>query len=358
MTDEQLTPIRSGHDFDRDRLAAYLAVHLPDFRGLLRVRQFEGGQSNPTFLLDTPGVDTPGVDTPGVDTPGKRYVLRKKPPGELLPSAHLIEREYRVMAALAGTGVPVPKVYLLCEDDAVIGTPFFVMDYVSGRLLRDPALPGLAPEQRPAVFDALIRTLAALHTVDVDAVGLGDYGRRGGYVARQIKRWSQQYQATETETIAAMDRLIEWLPEHIPAEDSTALVHGDYRIDNLLFHPDRPEVLAVLDWELSTLGHPLADLAYACMVYHVRLPDGYLGEVAGRDGIPTEADVVECYCRYSGRDGIPDWPFYLAFSLFRYAAIVQGVHYRGLQGNASSQRADAYGALARTAAGKARELVS
>lgn len=342
MSDEQLTPVRTGHDFDQARLADYLAAQLPGFRGPLAVRQFEGGQSNPTFLLETPD---------------RRYVLRKKPPGELLPSAHLIEREYRVMAALADTDVPVPTMHLLCEDDTIIGTPFFVMDYITGRLLRDPALPGLSAAQRPALFDAQMRTLAALHAVDVDAVGLGDYGKRGGYVARQIKRWSQQYRATETETIAAMDRLIEWLPEHIPAEDSTALVHGDYRIDNLLFHSERPEVLAVLDWELSTLGHPLADLAYTCMVYHVRLPDGYLGDVSGRDGVPTETELVARYCEYSGRDGIADWPFYLAFSLFRYAAIVQGVHYRGLQGNASSQRAGVYGTLARTASEAAWRLV-
>lgn len=347
MTDEQLTPIRAGHAFDQTRLAEYLTDHLPGFHRPLSVRQFEGGQSNPTFLLDTPGVETPE----------RRYVLRKKPSGELLPSAHLIEREYRVMAALADTAVPVPKVHLLCEDAAIIGTPFFVMDYITGRLLRDPALPGLSPDQRPAVFDAQMRTLAALHAVDIDAAGLGDYGKRGAYVARQIKRWSQQYRATETETIAAMDRLIDWLPEHLPTEDSTALVHGDYRIDNLLFHPERPEVLAVLDWELSTLGHPLADLAYTCMVYHVRLPDGYLGDAAGHDGVPTEAELVARYCEYSGRNGITDWPFYLAFSLFRYAAIVQGVHYRGLQGNASSQRAARYGALARTASEAAWNLV-
>lgn len=342
MSDEQLTPVRSGHDFDRDRLAAYLAAHLPGFAGPLAVRQFEGGQSNPTFLLETPQ---------------RRYVLRKKPPGELLPSAHLIEREYRVMRALAETAVPVPRVHLLCEDAAVIGTSFFVMDYAAGRLLRDPALPGLDPAERTAIHRAATRTLAALHSVDIDAVGLGDFGRRGGYVTRQIKRWSQQYRATETETIAAMDQLIDWLPAHVPAEDATALVHGDYRLDNLLFHADRPQVLAVLDWELATLGHPLADLAYTCMVYHLRLPDGYLGGVAGRVGIPTEAELVDEYCRHSGREGIADWSFFLAFSLFRYAAIVQGVHYRGLAGNASSERASAYGRLARTAAEAAWALV-
>ncbi|MDX1606876.1 MAG: phosphotransferase, partial [Candidatus Competibacterales bacterium] len=272
-TDEQLTPVRAGHDFDRDRLADCLAAGLPGFAGPLQVRQFEGGQSNPTFLLETPE---------------RRYVLRKKPPGELLPSAHLIEREYRVMAALADSAVPVPRVHLLCEDAAVIGTSFFVMDYVPGRLLRDPALPGLAPEQRRAVHRAMVQTLADLHGLDVDAVGLGDYGRRGGYVDRQIRRWSEQYRATETDPLAAMDRLIEWLPRHVRGEDGCCLVHGDYRIDNLLFHPERAETVAVLDWELSTLGHPLADLAYTCMYFHLRLPDGYLGDVAGRDGLPTE----------------------------------------------------------------------
>ncbi|MDX1606809.1 MAG: phosphotransferase, partial [Candidatus Competibacterales bacterium] len=226
-----------------------------------------------------------------------------------------------------------------------------------GRLLRDPALPGLAPEQRRAIHRAMVQTLADLHRVDVDAVGLGDYGRRGGYLARQIRRWSEQYRATETEPLAAMDRLIEWLPQHLPAEDGCCLVHGDYRIDNLLFHPQQAETVAVLDWELSTLGHPLADLAYTCLYFHLRLPDGYLGDVAGRDGLPTEAELVADYCRRSGRDGIADWPFYLVFALFRYAAIVQGVHYRGLAGNASSERALTYGRLARRAADTAWDLV-
>lgn len=350
MSAEQLTAVRPAHRFDENALAAYLADRLTGFRGPLTVRQFEGGQSNPTFLLDTPR---------------QRYVLRKKPPGPLLPSAHLIEREYRLFRALATTAVPVPKTYLLCEDDGIIGTAFFVMDYVAGRLLRDPALPEITDAAaKRAVYDAVIATLAALHAVDLEhpEVGLSDFGKQGGYIARQIRRWSQQYQATATETIAAMDKLIDWLPANLPAadNDATTLVHGDYRIDNLLFHPSEPRVLAVLDWELATLGHPLSDLAYTCMYYHVALPDGYLGDVAGRHGIPSEAELVAAYCRHSGRAGeqIPDWPFYLAFSLFRYAAIVQGVHYRGLQGNASSAQASRYGELAKTAAAKAWQLVS
>ena len=342
MSAEELTEVRASHRFDERALETYLAAHLGGFAGPLTVRQFEGGQSNPTFLLTTPQA---------------RYVLRKKPPGELLPSAHLVEREYRVLAALATTPVPVPRVYLLCEDPGVIGTSFFVMDYVAGRLQRDPTLPGWTPEARRAVYRAMVTTLATLHAVDVDAAGLADFGKRSDYIARQLKRWSQQYRATQTADIAAMDALIEWLPGHIPTDASCTLVHGDFRLDNLLLHPDQPQVLAVLDWELSTLGHPLADLAYTCMNFHLRMPGGFLGDAAGRAGIPSEAELVADYCRASGRDGIPDWPFYLAFSLFRYAAIVQGVHYRGLHGNASSSRALSYGELAVAAARQGWALV-
>lgn len=343
MSGEELTDIRAAHRFDEAALGAYLTRHLPDFVGPLRIRQFEGGQSNPTFQLTTPA---------------QRYVLRKKPPGQLLPSAHMVEREYRVLKALQTSAVPVPKVYLLCEDPSVIGTPFFVMDYIDGRLLRDPALADFAPAERRALYHEWIRVLAALHSVDYRAAGLADFGKTGAYVARQIERWSQQYRATKTREIASVERLMDWLPRHLPAEDSTCLVHGDFRLDNMLFHPTEARVLAVLDWELSTLGHPLADLAYTCMNHHIAMPGGYLGAIAGgASGIPNEAELLALYCRHTGRADIVDWHFYLAFSLFRYAAIVQGVHYRGLQGNAASERALQYGELARTAADKAWQLV-
>jgi aminoglycoside phosphotransferase (APT) family kinase protein len=341
---EELTTVRDTHRFDEAALAAYLSTHLPGFAGGLQVKQFEGGQSNPTYLLMTPA---------------RNYVLRKKPPGKLLPSAHMVEREYRVIKALQDSAVPVPRAYLLCEDSSVIGTAFFVMEYVQSRLLKDPRLPDVDPDKRHAIYDAMIRTLAALHTVDPGQVGLTDFGKHGGYIARQTKRWSEQYRSSQTQEIESMNRLMQWLPEHIPADDATttALVHGDYRLDNMLYHPDRPEVLAVLDWELSTLGHPLSDLAYCCLNYRVQMAGSYLGDVAGKEGIPSEQELVEMYCRYCGRDSIPDWNFYVVFSLFRYAAIVQGVHYRGLQGNAASERALRYGDLVRTVGDKAWNMV-
>jgi len=342
MTQEALTEVRSVHRFDEDALAHYLKQNLPGFTGPLSVRQFEGGQSNPTFLLSTAA---------------KKYVLRKKPPGKLLPSAHMVEREYRVMNALQGSAVPVPVVHLLCEDDRIIGTPFFVMDYVASRLLRDPTLPGIAVDQRQALYQAMTQTLAALHNLDYQAAGLADFGKPVGYIERQIKRWSAQYRASETQTIQAMNRLMDWLPQHIPADESCCLVHGDFRLDNMLFHPEEPKVLALLDWELSTLGHPLSDLAYTCMVYHIQMPAGYIGPVAGQGGIPTEAEFIADYCRLTGRESIPDWSFYLAFSMFRYAAIIQGVHYRGLQGNASSESALRYGELVNSVSQQAWDLL-
>lgn len=342
MTGEVLTPVRETHRIDEAALAAYLRDHLPEFNGTLQIQQFEGGQSNPTYLLRTPK---------------RRYVLRKKPPGDLLPSAHMVEREYRVIKALENSPVPVPKAYLLCEDTAVIGTAFFVMDFVDGRLLRDPSLPGIEATQRRAIYTAMIQALAALHTVDVEAAGLSSFGKQGGYVARQIKRWGQQYLASQTKDIPSMHKLMDWLPEHIPDDDVTTLVHGDFRLDNMLFHATEPKALAVLDWELSTLGHPLSDLAYTCMNYHIEMAGSYLGDIAGKDGIPSEQELVDEYCQHSGRDSIPNWKFYIAYSMFRYAAIVQGVHYRGLQGNAASERALLYGDLARSVGDKAWELV-
>jgi aminoglycoside phosphotransferase (APT) family kinase protein len=329
-------PVAARNAIDGERLAAWLAANVAPLDGPLEIAQFKGGQSNPTYLLAAGG---------------QRYVLRRKPPGKLLPSAHAVDREYRVIRALAGTGVPVARALALCEDDAVIGTAFYVMEYVAGRVYWDPRLPELARAERAAVHDEINRVIAALHSVDVEAVGLGDYGRSGEYIARQVARWSKQYQASETEKIEAMDRLIAWLPENIPAGDETSIVHGDYRIDNVIFHPAEPRILAVLDWELSTLGHPLADFAYHCMVW--RIPPGVFRGLGGADlgalGIPSEQDYVAAYCRRTGRSGIEprDWEYYMVYNMFRIAAIVQGVMARALQGNASSAQALETGRAAR-----------
>jgi aminoglycoside phosphotransferase (APT) family kinase protein len=320
--------VTERHRFDEARLAQYLGTHLAGFSGPLQVQQFQGGQSNPTYLLTTPG---------------QRYVMRSKPGtvAKLLPSAHAIEREFRVMQALARQGFPVPPMRLLVEDESVIGRAFFVMDHVDGRIFWDPALPGLTPAERGAIYDEMNRVLAALHAIDVQAAGLADYGKAGNYFARQIGRWSKQYQASATETVAAMDRLIDWLPAHVPEGDETAVVHGDYRMDNLIFHPREPRIVAVLDWELSTLGHPLADLSYHCMAWHIP-PGGFRG-IGGLDlaalGIPLEADYVRRYCERTGRGAIAHWNFYLAYNLFRIAAILQGVYKRATEGIASSDNA-------------------
>jgi aminoglycoside phosphotransferase (APT) family kinase protein len=334
-TATELVPVREGHRFDEKRLADYLAQNLPGFAGALRLRQFQGGQSNPTFLLESDA---------------QRWVLRKKPPGKLLPSAHMVEREYRVIRALADTDVPVAPASLLCEDASVIGTPFYVMGFVEGRVFTDPGLAGMAPAERAAIYDAMNDTLARLHKVDWRAVGLAEFGRPDNYVARQIARWSKQYEASKTGDVPDMDRLIAWLPQNIPARDETTLVHGDFRLGNMIFHPHAPRVVAVLDWELSTLGHPLSDLAYNCMLYH--LPAD-LPTVRGFDdvdlaalGIPNESAYVAAYVERTGRDPGADWPFFLAFSFFRYAAIVQGVYARALQGNASSTTAERLGRTA------------
>jgi aminoglycoside phosphotransferase (APT) family kinase protein len=328
------TEVRETHRFDVAALERYMRAHVEGFRGPLTVRQFHGGQSNPTYYLDAPS--------------GK-YVLRRKPPGKLLPSAHAVDREYRVITALGGTDVPVPRTYALCEDPAVIGTAFYIMQYVHGRLMVDPVLPGVSPAERAAMFDDMNRVLARLHLVDWNAVGLADFGRPGNYFARQIHRWTQQYRASETEKIEAMERLMEWLPGHIPADDQTTIVHGDYRSGNMLMHPTEPRVVAVLDWELSTLGHPLADLAYHCMPY--RLGPGTLGGFVDEDlprlGIPSERDYLATYCRRAGRDAIPDWEFYVAFSMFRLSAIAQGIMGRVIAGTANDARARERGERAR-----------
>jgi aminoglycoside phosphotransferase (APT) family kinase protein len=342
----ELITVREAHRFDEARLAAYLREHLPGVSGALHIQQFQGGQSNPTFLLESDG---------------RRWVLRKKPPGKLLPSAHMVEREYCVMRALADTGVPVPATPLLCEDPEIIGTPFFVMEHVAGRVFTDPVLPDLTPEERSAVYLSMAETLAKLHKVDWRAVGLADFGRPENYVARQIARWSKQYEASKTADIPAMDRLIEWLPRNIPARDETTIAHGDYRLGNLIYHPTEPRVVAVLDWELSTLGHPLSDLAYNCMLY--RLP-GDLPTVRGFGnadlkalGIPDERTYVATYAKHTGRDPGADWIFFLAFSFFRYAAIIQGVYSRALQGNASSESASLHAETASRMAGLGWVLV-
>src|SRR4051812_13320664 len=328
---EQFTgtmPVQERHRFDAAALERWLRAHVDGFAGPLSVEQFKGGQSNPTFRLAAGE---------------RRYVLRAKPgpAAKLLPSAHAVDREYRVMSALARAGIPVPRMLALCEDESVIGRAFFAMECIEGRVLWDQSLPGMTPAERSAVYDEMNRVIAALHRVDYAAIGLADYGRPGNYFARQIGRWTKQYQASETDKIAAMDRLIGWLPGHVPAGDETAIVHGDYRMDNLIFHASEPRILAVLDWELSTLGHPLADFAYHCMSWHIA-PGRFRG-IAGLDlealGIPREDEYVAAYCARTGRAGIDHWDFYLAYNLFRIAAILQGIMKRALDGTAASEQA-------------------
>jgi aminoglycoside phosphotransferase (APT) family kinase protein len=321
-------PIAPQHVFDVARLEAWMRGHLPPFAGAIDVAQFKGGQSNPTYL---------------VSAGDRRYVMRRKPPGKLLPSAHAVDREFRVISALAATDVPVARAHALCEDESVIGTTFYLMDYVAGRVLWDPQLPGMTSAERSAVHDELNRIIAALHRVDPVAVGLGDFGRSGEYIARQVARWSKQYQASATESIEAMDNLMAWLPANIPAGDETRIVHGDFRLDNVIFHPEQIRVLAIIDWELATLGHPLADFAYHCMTW--RIPPGLFRGLAGVDyaalGIPTEQEYIATYCARTGRQAIAerDWEYYMAYNLFRMAAILQGIMARALQGNASSPEA-------------------
>jgi len=340
----ELTPVREAHRFDEHALTAYLESNVPDFEGPVTIRQFEGGQSNPTFRLDTPSA---------------RFVMRKQPPGKLLPSAHQVDREYRVMHALANSDVPVPKMFALCEDADVIGTKFYVMEHIEGRLFTDVLLPGLSNAERSAIYEDLARVLAALHGVDPQAVGLEDFGRPGNYYARQISRWSKQYVASQTEPIEAMDRLMEWLPANIPDSDETVVVHGDYRLGNVLIHPTEPRIVGVLDWELSTLGHPLADLGYICMDYHA---PGYSGPGLCTPnlhayGIPEEAELVDAYCRATGRGPIENWSFFVIYNLFRSGAIIQGVYKRGLDGNASSDTALQFADVCRARAERAWSLV-
>ena len=315
------------HRFDEQRLEDYLKAHVAGYASGLNVRQFQGGMSNPTFLL--------------TDGNGTRYVMRKKPPGILLPSAHAVDREFKVIAALADTDVPVGKAYALCEDDDVIGQTFYVMEHVEGRVIRDFSLPAMSPTDRAAHYDAMCQTLAKLHAVDWRGVGLESYGREGGYCARQVGRWSKQYEASKTDDLPKMDKTLAWLNDHMPTSEETTIVHGDYRMENTIYHETEPRILAIIDWELGTLGDPLSDLAYNCLNYHYG--DASRADITGIDfenyGIPTEEAYVARYCELTGRDSIPDWTFYLVLSLYRLAAIVQGVYKRGLDGNASSPEA-------------------
>ena len=320
-------PVAPQHAFDTAMLAAFMREHVSRFEGGLAVEQFKGGQSNPTFLL----------------TAGRhRYVLRRKPPGALLPSAHAVEREFRVTRALAATEVPVARVHALCEDPSLIGTAFYVMDCVDGRILWDPTLPGMSVPDRAAHYDELNRVIAALHRVDPAAIGLADYGKPGHYIERQVARWTRQYRASETERIEAADALIDWLPRHVPLASEARIVHGDYRLDNVIFHPTEPRILAVLDWELSTLGDPLADFAYHGMRWHLPPPGGLGGADLAVLGIPSEAEYLRRYLERVGtsREPNPDeWTYYLVFNMFRLVGILQGVTARALQGNASSAQA-------------------
>jgi aminoglycoside phosphotransferase (APT) family kinase protein len=317
-----LTPVREAHRFDEAALDRYLQTHLGGYRGGLTLRQFVGGTSNPTFLLES------GSD---------RWVLRKRPPGTLLPSAHQVEREYRVMAALRDSAVPVPRMILFCDDASVIGQTFYLMEMVEGRLMNS-GLIGFTPAERRAFYDDFIRVLAALHNVDHLAVGLAEHGRPGNYFSRQIDRWSKQYRAAATDVIPEMEKLMEWMPANVPASDETAIIHGDFRVGNVLVHPTEPRVAAVLDWEISTLGHPLGDLSYhAAHAYYQELAP--IRHQLTERGIPTEAEYCERYRQYAGREAIENWKFCVAYNLFRLTAIGQGVYKRGLDGIASSPMA-------------------
>ena len=327
-------PMEERLAFDVGRLEDYLRRHIDGFPGNLRVEQFKGGQSNPTYKL------TAGTS---------RYVLRRKPPGSLLPSAHAVDREYRVITALARAGIPVARSRALCMNESIVGTVFYVMDFVEGRVFWDQSLPGMTRPERAAIYDEMNRVIAALHRIDYRAIGLADYGRPGNYLARQIARWTRQYRDSETEKIDAMDRLIAWLPDNVPEGEESAVVHGDYRMDNLIFHPSEPRILAVLDWELSTVGHPLADFSYHCMSWHIS-PEQFRGigglNLAGL-GIPSEEAYVSAYCSRTGRARIEHRDFYLAYNLFRMAAILQGILGRAKDGTAASQDAVDIGRRAR-----------
>jgi aminoglycoside phosphotransferase (APT) family kinase protein len=332
---------------DTTRLQTFLEQQLPGFSGSLSAEKFADGQSNPTFKLSANG---------------RHYVLRRKPPGELLKSAHAVDREFRVISALQHTDVPVPQTYCLCEDDSIIGSAFYVMEYLEGRVFWDPTLPEIdSASERAEMYDEMNRVLAALHNVDIDAVGLSDFGRPGNYYQRQINRWTKQYRASETGLCPDMETLIAWLPAKLPPDDGQAsLVHGDYRLDNLMFHPAEPRIIAVLDWELSTLGHPLADLAYQCMAWALPGDAGVAG-LGGVDrkalGLPTNEEYIARYCKRTGRDTIEHWNFYMVFCFFRLAAILQGIKKRSLIGTASSAEAESRAAMVEPLAAQGVSLI-
>lgn len=313
-----------SHRFDEAALAAWMADHVEGFAGPLTVRQFKGGQSNPTYELTTPR---------------QKYVMRRKPPGKLLPSAHAVDREFKVISALYPTGFPVPRPYGLCQDEAVIGTMFYIMDKVEGRVLWDQSLPAYAPSERHAIHMAAVRTLAALHNTDYQAVGLADFGRPGNYMSRQISRWTKQYKASETQHLETIERLIEWLPATVPDDDQTTIVHADYRLDNMIMHATEPRVIAVLDWELATLGNPLADFSYVLMQW----VNGTIATIPDlkAHGIPTMEEYVAEYCRLTGRAGLPELNWYFAYNSFRLAGILQGIVGRARDGTANSPQAAA-----------------
>lgn len=315
-------PVAESHRFDEASLARWMAANVAGYEGPLEVRQFKGGQSNPTYQLITPG---------------KKYVLRRKPPGKLLPSAHAVDREYKVITALGTTGFPVAKTYGLCVDDAVIGTWFYIMDMVEGRILWDQSLPQCQPAERHAIFMDKIKTLAELHNTDYEAIGLADFGRPGNYMGRQVERWTKQYKASETSLIPEMERLIEWLPATLPAQERTSIVHGDYRLDNMIFHPTKPEVIAVLDWELSTLGEPLADFTYLLMNWI----NGSISTIPDQKahGIPTIEETIDYYCSLTGRTGLHDLDWFFSYNSFRLAGILQGIVGRVRDGTANSPHA-------------------
>jgi aminoglycoside phosphotransferase (APT) family kinase protein len=328
-------------------LFAYLSDHLEDFPGEARLLQFQGGQSNPTFLLETPA---------------RKYVLRKKPPGRLLASAHQIDREYRIQQALRGTDVPVAPLRLYCADPAVIGTEFYIMDFLPGRVFGDVLMPDLTPAERRAVQQDLFTTLGRLHRLDERAYGLADFGRPSGYAARQLKRWRDQYQAAQTEDVPAMTKLMDWLGAHVPEQDENAITHGDFRLGNMILHPSEPRIIAVLDWELATLGHPLADLAYCCMPFHLPRIEGPLQGYGRLDlsthGLGREEDMLALYCRITDRSAIADWKFFLGFAMFRSAAIAEGVYARALAGNAADARGIAMHGVMKVMAESGWKIVS
>ena len=324
-------PVADTHKFNEDNLAEWMVANVEGYEGPLEVRQFKGGQSNPTYQIVTPN---------------KKYVMRRKPPGKLLPSAHAVDREFRVINALYPLGFPVAKPYGLCMDESVVGTIFYIMDMVEGRILWDGTLPEYEPAERRAIYEAKVKTFADLHNVDWRAAGLEGFGKEGDYVARQIHRWTKQYKASETEEIAEMEQLIEWLPKNIPPGDTTTIVHGDYRLDNMVLHPTEPKVIAVLDWELSTLGDPLADFSYHLMNWVMPGADPTRGSLPSIPdlkayGIPTKEEYVALYCQHTGRDGLPELDYYFAYNAFRLAGILQGIVGRVRDGTASSANAAA-----------------